>query len=311
MALPETQGSVVRDWFARRTLDDRHPTPSEVAALARGQRVVVVLPARNESATVGAVVARLRERLVDQVPLLSEIVVVDSHSSDDTADAARRAGARVVTCTQSAQDGKGGAIRSGLDAVDADVVVFLDADVEAPHDGFVTGLVAPLLREPDLALIKAFYDRPFLPDGGRPDTRTRPSGGGRVTELVARPEIADRAPALAGFAQPLSGEYAVRRTAVSDHPFVSGYGVDIGLLLTVLDRHGLDAMAQVDLGRRVHRHQDLVSLGRMALQVRAAFDLCLDGRAEVADVHTRFVRDAADRLVLQHDRVVTRLLPPP
>jgi glucosyl-3-phosphoglycerate synthase len=311
---PRPQPGTVRDWFARRTVDDRHPSPDEVAELAHGQRITVVLPARNEAATVGTVVTRLRERLIERVALLDEIVVVDSHSSDQTADVARRAGARVVSCTHSPQDGKGGALRSGIDAVDADVVVFLDADVEAPHDGFVTGLVAPLLRDPDLVLVKAFYDRPFLPDGAVADDApdaARPSGGGRVTELVARPEIADRAPALAGFAQPLSGEYAVRRTAVYQHPFVSGYGVDIGLLLTVLERYGLDAMAQVDLGRRVHRHQDLVALGRMALQVRASFDLCLDGRSEVTDVHTRFVRDDSDRLVLQHDRVVTRLLPPP
>ncbi|MCK5892121.1 glucosyl-3-phosphoglycerate synthase [Aeromicrobium sp.] len=307
--------TAVDDWFARRTLAATEHDPAELAARKDGLRVAAVLPARDEEATVGDIVRALGAGPLDRHGLLDEIVVVDSHSRDATADVAAAAGARVVRCTADPQDGKGGAIRSGLAGTDADLVVFLDADVESFREGYVTGLLAPLLDDPTLALAKAFYDRPFRPEAARgvgdgASGGQRANGGGRVTELVARPSIAERAPELAGFAQPLAGEYAVRRRAVAGQPVVSGYGVDLGHLLLTWRAHGLDAMCQVDLGHRTHRHHDLDALGRMAAQVRAAFLLCLDGQREVRTSHTRFARDAQDRLVRTRETVTTRLLAP-
>lgn len=317
MALPDHEwpDSLVDDWFARRTLAASDHDPAELAARKRGLRVATVLPARNEQATVGDIVRAVGSGLRDHHGLVDEVVVVDSHSHDATAQVAAAAGARVVRCTATPDDGKGGAIRSGLAGTDADLVVFLDADVESFREGYVTGLLAPLLDDPSLVLAKAFYDRPFRAEAARgvddgASGGSRPNGGGRVTELVARPTIAERAPELSGFAQPLAGEYAVRRRLVARQPVVSGYGVDLGHLLLTWRAHGLDAMCQVDLGHRAHRHHDLDALGRMAAQVRAAFPLCLDGRTEVRTSHARFVRDEGDRLVRTEEPVTTRLLAP-
>ncbi len=315
MALRE-HGPAVDDWFARRTVDGADPDPAELAERASGVRVAAVLPARNEEATVGSMVTSLRRGLRDRWGLLDEVIVVDSHSTDGTARAAVETGARVVPCALDPADGKGGAIHSGLNATDADVVVFLDADVDSFHDGYVTRLLAPLIDDPTLIVAKAFYDRPFRPGASRTaddgvSGEHRPNGGGRVTELVARPLIGLRAPDLSGFAQPLAGEYAVRRGALGALRLVSGYGVDLGLLLSVGRAHGMETMCQVDLGHRSHRHHDLDALGRMALQVRAAFDLTLGDVESVTDLHTTFQRDADDRLVRRTERVTTRLLAPP
>ena len=311
----ERPDSSVADWFVGRTLPATEHDPAELAGRKRGLRVAAVLPARNEEATVGDIVRAVGAGLRDHHGLVDEVVVVDSHSDDGTAKVAAAAGARVVACTAAPDDGKGGAIRSGLAGTDADLVVFLDADVESFREGYVTGLLAPLLDDPSLVLAKAFYDRPFRAEAARngddgASGGSRLNGGGRVTELVARPTIAERAPERSGFAQPLAGEYAVRRHAVVRQPVVSGYGVDLGHLLLTWRAHGLDAMCQVDLGHRTHRHHDLDALGRMAAQVRAAFTLCLDGGREVQTSHARFVRDGGDRLRRTQEPVTTRLLAP-
>lgn len=303
--------AAVQHWFSRRTLPELSVTPHDVAAVRGETTIAVVLPARNEAATVGRIVEELRVGLQEKADVVDDIVVVDSRSSDATARVAAEAGARVVSDTDVLDQGKGGAMRRGLAATDADLVVYLDADVETSLVDYVTSLVTPLLDDPTLTLVKGYYDRPFTGSGVRPAaTGGRPSGGGRVTELVARPLILERAPLLAGFAQPLAGECAVRRADLLTVPFISGYGVDIGLLLGVLDRRGLDAMAQVDLGQRIHRHQPIGALGRMALQVRAAFDLCLGGRDEIVESHVGFGRDADDALILDATPVLTRKLPP-
>lgn len=296
--------SDVRSWFERRLSTHEQPLGDLVGA-KHGRTVGVVLPARDEAATVGQIVTAVRTALVDLVPLVDEVVVVDSRSSDGTADVAKAAGADVVTVAANGFDddgfdaGKGEALRAGTEHLSTDVVVYLDADVRDFDPAYVARLVAPLLRDPELVLVKGFYDRP-----------TGDGGGGRVTELVARPEIARRAPELAGFVQPLAGELAVVREAVLDDPFASGYAVDMALLLHVLRRHSLDAMAQADLGSRRHAHQDLHALGRMALEVRAAFDLVLDGRESVVTerVVPRRRDDGTTSLVTE--RVETRLLPP-
>jgi glucosyl-3-phosphoglycerate synthase len=257
----------VEQWLGERTSDggswDRH----ELARRKAGLRVDVVLPARNEADTVGAIVAAIRRELVEQVPLVDEVVVVDSGSVDETAQVAAAAGARVVT--QSAVlpafgdvPGKGEALWKSLYATHGDVLVFVDADLREFDPQFVVGLLGPLLADPTVAFVKAVYDRPLSMTD-----RVLPAGGGRVTELVARPLLNVHWPMLAGFVQPLAGEYAARRDLLERVPFASGYGVEVGLLIDVVELAGLSAMAQVDLGRRVHRNQDDAALGRMASQV--------------------------------------------
>ena len=253
----------VRTWLRdRTTVAADWPVTALVAA--RGPaRVSVVLPAYNERRTVGAIVAAIRGSLMEAQPLVDEIVVIDSRSTDNTARVAAAAGARVfaqdeVLAHMRPESGKGEALWKSLAVTTGDLIVFLDADVRNFSPSFVTGLLGPLLADPDVSFVKASYDRPL---GGTADS------GGRVTELVARPLLNLHWPLLAGLVQPLSGEYAARREAIERVPFVTGYGVELGLLVDLLEAHGLAAMAQVDLGTRVHRHQGTAALGRMASQI--------------------------------------------
>lgn len=235
-----------------------------------GQRVSVVLPARDEAATIGQIVTTVREALVEQAGLVDEILVVDSRSQDDTARIAASAGATVVHQDEVLADmppahGKGEALWKGLAASTGDLVVAIDADLHDVEPGFVSGLLGPLLGNPGVAFVKGFYHRPLIGDGV-----VDVDGGGRVSELVARPLLNLAWPQLAGFVQPLAGEFAARRELLEAIPFATGYGVELGMLVDVLDRVGLDAMAQVDLGVRVHRHHDLQALGRMSAQIQLA-----------------------------------------
>ena len=225
---------------------------AELVARKVGRRVSVCLPAHDEEATVGAIVATIRRQLCEQHRLVDEVVVVDDRSSDATAAAARTAGARVVV---GGGGGKGEAMQAGLAAAEGELVVYCDADVRPFRAGFVVGLLGPLLTDPAVGFVKGFYERPL--DG-------REGEGGRVTELVAKPLLRVLLPALAGFTQPLAGEYAARRDVLEEVPFVQGYGVDIALLIDVAQRFGLTSMAQVDLGRRVHRNRPLAELGPQA-----------------------------------------------
>jgi len=236
-----------------------------VAAKA-GTTVSVCIPARNEETTVGAIVATIRSELVDGLGLVDEIVVVDDHSSDRTATEATGAGARVVRAEDVLADhgqghGKGEALWKSLYASVGDVVVWCDADVQDFSPRFVTGLLGPLLTDPSLAFVKGFYERPV-------DGQVR--GGGRVTELVARPVLTLLFPHLAGVVQPLSGEYGGRREVLEQVSFVEGYGVDIALLIDIAERFGVRRLAQVDLGQRIHRNRPLHELSPMAAQVLQA-----------------------------------------
>ncbi|MFE2170562.1 glucosyl-3-phosphoglycerate synthase [Streptomyces sp. NPDC059447] len=232
---------------------------------AAGTTVSVVLPALDEEPTVGTIVEVIRRELIEglPVPLVDELVVIDSGSSDRTAEVAAKAGARVVHRDEilpriPALPGKGEVLWRSLLATTGDVVCFVDADLRDFSASFVSGIVGPLLTEPDVQFVKAMYDRPLG------DT---PGQGGRVTELVARPLLNLHWPQLAGFVQPLGGEYAVRRSLLERLPFPVGYGVELGLLVDALHTVGLDALAQVDVGVRVHRHQDGQALGRMAAAI--------------------------------------------
>ena len=284
------ESSSTAAWFARRThqwgdwsLEDLVRAKQE-----HGTTVSLVVPARNEAATVGAVVGRVREALVDTRSLLDEIVVIDSDSDDATYDVATDAGATVHRSAEIRPDlgsfpGKGEAMWKSLFVTRGDVLVFMDADLVDWDTHFVPGLLGPLLTDPSVQLVKGFYERPLL-DGGAPGGGTRaqhpPPGatrngtrayeGGRVTELVARPLIALLFPELTGLVQPLAGEWAVRRSTFARLSVPTGYAVELAALVDLVRVEGIDAVAQVDLGRRAHRHQALRDLGAMAAQIMAA-----------------------------------------
>jgi glucosyl-3-phosphoglycerate synthase len=241
-----------------------HHADHDLDALVARKRAVgsttsLVLPARNEEATVGRVLeAYLPLR---DAGLLDEVLVVDSFSTDGTAAVAAAAGATVVPADQ----GKGEAMWRGVLASIGDLVVFADADVLDAGPHYVVGLLGPLLDDPAVQLVKGFYERPIVAADG-----TVEEHGGRVTELVARPLLSLFRPELARLVQPLAGEYAARRSLLEAVSFPVGYGVEIALLLDAFARHGSAGLAQVDLGRRTHRHQSQQQLGVMAAEVMAA-----------------------------------------
>ncbi|MFI9553225.1 glucosyl-3-phosphoglycerate synthase [Nonomuraea endophytica] len=250
----------VRDWYRRRTSSAADWSPDALADAKGATTVSVVLPARDEERTVGRIVSVIRRDLAD---LVDEIVVVDSRSTDATAAVAAAAGATVVHQDEVLAhlpplSGKGEALWKGLAASSGDLVVFVDADLRDFPSSFVTGLLGPLLLDTGVHFVKATYERPL--NGRRGE-------GGRVTELVARPLLNLWWPELSGFVQPLGGEYAARRTVLERVPFATEYGVELGLLVDLLELVGLDAMAQVDLGCRTHAHQSTAALGRMAAQI--------------------------------------------
>ncbi|GAA2737237.1 glucosyl-3-phosphoglycerate synthase [Actinocorallia aurantiaca] len=257
----------VADWLDRRSSTAADWPAGSLRELKGSTRVSVVLPARNEERTVGTIVSAIRRELVEGVPLVDEIVVIDSRSVDDTAAVAAAAGAKVF-----AQDailprlpclsGKGEALWKSLAVTSGDIVVFVDADLVNFSSSFVTGLLGPLLACPEVAYVKGCYDRPY-----HGTEETPPAGGGRVTELVARPLLNMHWPLLAGVVQPLGGEYAGRRSLLERLPFVTGYGVELGLLVDTLELAGLDGLAQVDLGVREHSHQSTEALAAMASQI--------------------------------------------
>lgn len=263
----KTVSPVVEAWATYRTTsaDD---WPARRLIRAKGDsRVSVVLPAHNEEATVGAIVSTVREHLMERVALVDELIVVDSRSTDRTAQVARAAGAEVVSQDAMTRGlprltGKGDALWAGLAAADGDIVAFVDADLREFRPHFVTGLIGPLLTDPSVDFVKGFYHRPLVGVSS-----VEADGGGRVTELMARPMLNLFWPELAGFVQPLAGEYAGRREVLERVPFVSGYGVETAMLIDLLELVGLDALAQVDLGERKHRHQDTAALGRMSAQI--------------------------------------------
>ncbi|MET9618283.1 glucosyl-3-phosphoglycerate synthase [Kitasatospora indigofera] len=276
--LPPALLPEVASWLRRRSWSaaDRpvHSLLAAKEAAGRAGTISVVLPALDEESTVGAIVSVIRRELMERLPLVDELVVVDSGSADRTAEAAAEAGARVVHRDAilprlPAEPGKGEVLWRSLLATSGEIVCFVDADLREFDPAFVSGIVGPLLTDPGIQLVKAMYDRPYeLPGAGTDgDATIDPVGGGRVTELVARPLLNLHWPELAGFVQPLGGEYAARRSLLERLPFPTGYGVELGLLVDALETAGLDALAQVDVGVRHHRHQDSQALGRMAATI--------------------------------------------
>jgi glucosyl-3-phosphoglycerate synthase len=243
--------------------EDFSPAELARAKAERGLTLSVCLPARDEEATVGHIVATVRRTLMEEVDLIDEVVVLDDGSTDSTAAVASWEGARVVAADSVLPEtgpgsGKGNAMWKTLDAAEGDILCWLDADIRNFGAHFVTGLLGPMLTQPDVAFVKGFYRRPL---------HDQPHGGGRVTELMARPLISTLFPQLARFVQPLSGEYAGRRDLLETLPFVEGWGVELALLIDIVERYGLTCTAQVDLGVREHRNRTLAELGPQATAI--------------------------------------------
>jgi glucosyl-3-phosphoglycerate synthase len=252
-------------WFRRRTFHWRDWPLAQLMRWkqAQGIRVSVVIPARDEETTVGDVVGGVRGAFMTDEPLVDELIVMDSDSTDGTARVAARAGATVYRCRDVGQGlgaypGKGEALWKSLHVTTGDALVFVDADLTQWGPHFIAGLLGPLLDPAgDALLVKACYDR--ISDGA--------ASGGRVTELVARPLLNLWWPQLGGIAQPLAGEWAVRRTLMETLPIPVGYGVELAVLIDTAQRHGIDAIAQVDLGKRAHGSQPDLDLAVMAAEL--------------------------------------------
>ncbi len=232
-----------------------------------GTAISLVIPTLNEAQTVGLIIEKARKELMEDVPLLDEIVVMDSNSSDATARIACEAGARVYNVAKVAPQypappGKGTALWKAQFVATGDIIVCVDADIRNFQSHFVYGLVGPFLVEPELVFAKAFYQRPLMLED-----RVFENYGGRVTEILVRPLLCAFMPELAEIFQPLSGEYAFRRVPVEQIPFSSGYGVEIGMICDVSRRFGLSRFVQVDMGTRCHRNRPVNDLSRMALGI--------------------------------------------
>ncbi|MBP2180783.1 glucosyl-3-phosphoglycerate synthase [Amycolatopsis magusensis] len=272
----------------------------ELAGAKGGRTVSVVLPALDEAETVGGVVASVLPHVGS---LVDELVVVDSGSTDDTAEVAARAGARVVRREDVLPDlppwpGKGEVLWRAIAATTGDLIVYLDSDLVDPDPAFVPALLGPLLTAPGVHLVKGFYRRPL-----RLETAELGTGGGRVTELLARPLLSALRPQLSGLVQPLGGEYAATREFLESVPFAAGYGVEIGLLLDAEARYGIDGLAQVNLGVRKHRNRSLLQLGVMARQIlgttlaRCGIDQAGGELTQFVQVSGEWLPDVTDVLI--------------
>jgi nucleotide-binding universal stress UspA family protein len=262
--------NIVDKWFAENTFH-AHEFSDIRKLLAmkdkQGVTISVGLPTLNEEKTIGLVIKRVRAALMERYPLIDQMVVIDSASDDRTVEIAEGLGIEVVQHADvlpemGAKRGKGEALWKSLHVLDGDIVAWIDTDISNIQPRFVYGLLGPLLREPRIQYVKGFYQRPI-----REGTTIVQEGGGRVTELMARPLINLFFPELSGMIQPLAGEYAGRRSLLETLPFFTGYAVEVGLLIDILEQAGLTALGQVDLERRIHRNQPLGNLSQMAFVI--------------------------------------------
>ncbi|GAA5520819.1 glucosyl-3-phosphoglycerate synthase [Aliifodinibius salicampi] len=233
--------------------------------------ISLCLPTLNEEKTIGKEVVIFKSELVDRYPLLDEIAVIDSGSDDNTREIATNFGADVYLADDilpglEKKKGKGENLWKAIYQLKGDIIVYVDADISNIHPRFVYGLVAPLIHREEVKYVKAFYDRPLAVSGS-----VRPSGGGRVTEILIRPLFSLYFPELTGIIQPLSGEYAVRREVLEKINFPIGYGVETSHLIDVYTKYGLDAFAQTDLDQRIHENKPTRALGKMAFGILQTF----------------------------------------
>lgn len=261
---------VVDKWFVENTFYSREfEDLAELVRLKerRGLTISLGLPALNEEETIGNVIRVIKQELMERYRLLDEMVLIDSRSTDRTREIAASLGVPVYIHQEVLPEmgsfvGKGEALWKSLHVLKGDIIAWVDTDIKNIHPRFVYGLIGPLLKDQRIKYVKGFYKRPVQVGSVRMS-----AGGGRVTELVARPLLNLFYPQLSGVIQPLAGEYAGRREVLEGLPFFTGYGVEIGLLIDILESHGLQAIGQVDLKRRVHRNQQLSSLSKMAFTI--------------------------------------------
>jgi glucosyl-3-phosphoglycerate synthase len=314
----ETISILVDKWFAENTFHAR-----EFEALKgllelkreRGLSISLALPSLNEDRTVGKVIRTMQRALMKEVPLLDEMVLIDSDSTDRTRQIAEELGIPVyrhpdILPKYGPRQGKGEALWKSLYVTRGDLVLWIDTDIVNIHPRFVYGLIGPLLLRRDLMFVKGFYLRPM-----RVGRATQAGGGGRVTELTARPLLNLFYPALSGLIQPLSGEYGGRREALEQVPFSSGYGVETGLLIDVLEQFGLSAIGQVDLQERIHHNQPLTALSMMSFAIIQTVMRKLDrryGRAALRDINRsmKIIRHSRARFFLEVEEIAERERPP-
>ena len=321
--LDETSGGraisiLVDKWFAENTFHaDEFSDLAWLMELKARQNLTIslALPALNEEETVGNIIQNIKSALMDDVALLDEIVLIDSNSTDRTRQIAQQLGIPVhihqnLLPELGARDGKGEALWKSLLVTKGDIIAWIDTDIINIDPRFVYGIIGPLLLNPDIQLVKGFYRRPL-----RVGEKIQAGGGGRVTELAARPLLNLFYPELSGVIQPLSGEYAGRRESLEKAVFFSSYGVETGLLIDVFERCGLRAIAQVDLLERIHRNQGLEALSKMSFVIIQTVLRKLETRYEramVEDVNKtmKLIRHASDGYFLEVEDVIERERPP-
>jgi len=302
---------LVDKWFAENTFHaDEFKQLDELLSLKREQGVTIslALPALNEEETVGNVITTIKDELMTRVPLLDEMVLIDSDSTDRTREIAEGLGIPVhihqrILPNFSARDGKGEALWKSLYCTHGDIVIWIDTDIVNIHPRFVYGLIAPLLLREEIQFVKGFYRRPL-----KVGSKMQAGGGGRVTELTARPLLNLFYPELSGIIQPLSGEYGGRRKALEQLPFFSGYGVEIGLLIDVFEKFGISAIGQVDLQERIHHNQSLEALSKMSFAIIQAVIRKLEKRYDQSfldDVNKtmKLIRYERERFFLDVDEI--------
>ena len=309
---------LVDKWFAENTFHaDEFKQLEELVELKRQQGITIslALPALNEEETVGKLIKMMKKELVEKFPLLDEIVLIDSDSTDRTRQIAKKEGVPVYIHQHmlerlGARRGKGEALWKSLLVTSGDIIVWIDTDIVNIHPRFVYGILGPLLLNPQVQFVKGFYRRPL-----KVGEKMQAGGGGRVTELTARPLLNLFFPELSGIVQPLSGEYAGRREALERAVFFSGYGVETGLLIDIYERYGLNAIAQVDLLERIHHNQHLEALSKMSFAIIQTVIRKLEsrfGRDVLEDVNKsmKLIKHNDKGYFLEVEEIAERARPP-
>lgn len=309
---------LVDKWFAENTFHaGEFEDLRQLVAHKQAQHLTIslALPALNEEETIGRVIKTLKRVLMDRVPLIDEIVLIDSSSHDRTREIAARLGIPIHIHQEllpelGARRGKGEALWKSLLVTRGDIIVWIDTDIVNIHPRFAYGVLGPLLTNPNIQFVKGFYRRPL-----KVGEKIQAGGGGRVTELTARPLLNLFYPELSGVVQPLSGEYAGRRSALEQMRFFSGYGVETGLLIDIFEKYGLEAIAQVDLLERIHHNQSLQALSKMSFAILQAVIHRLEaryGQAFLEDVNKsmKLIRYEDGDYFLDVEEIAERERPP-
>ncbi|NCC52341.1 MAG: glucosyl-3-phosphoglycerate synthase [Spartobacteria bacterium] len=264
----------LNEWLAHNTF--HHSAFWDLKQIVREKekqnlKVSLCIPTLNEEKTIGKEIVIFKSELMNRYPMIDEIAVIDSGSTDRTREIAAEYGADVylsehILPEMGARKGKGENLWKAIYQLEGDIIIYIDADIKNIRPRFVYGLLAPLVYRQEIKYVKAFYDRPLAFSQG-----VRPSGGGRVTEILVRPLFSLFFPDLTALVQPLSGEYAVRREVLENIPFPIGYGVETSHIIDVYHKWGLSALGQTDLDQRVHRNQATRDLGKMAFGILQTF----------------------------------------